>query len=118
MPKWACDARTVSLRMLRFWGWQEVAGMVLFAVVPDEDKKAPAGCNNVAWLKAWVVHSPLVCSFGVLLIPIGWQRICRLGTCARDEFLRPASRVLHASFPLLSRPSGVRKVCQLLPETM
>jgi hypothetical protein len=57
--------------MLPFRGWEEVAGLVLFVVVPDEDKKAPAGCNNVARLKAWVVHGPLVCSFGVLLIPIG-----------------------------------------------
>lgn len=66
-------------------------------------------------LKAWVAHDPVVRSFGVL---IGWRRIYRLRTRVRDEFLRPATRVLHALLPLLSRELGVRKVLQLLREAV
>src|SRR5260221_4890154 len=103
-----------SPRRSRISSWQEVTGLVLIAVAPEEDEKAMAGCNDAACLTAWVVHSPLVCRFSVLLIPVGWQRICRLRARVRDEFLRPASRVLHALQPLLSRESGVRKVSRLL----
>lgn len=51
--------------------------MMVFAVTPNEDKKTLSGCNDVASLKAWVVHGPLVCDFGVLLV--GLERIRRPG---------------------------------------
>jgi hypothetical protein len=53
-----------------------------------QNKEALAGCNDVAALKAWIVHGPLIRSFGVFLI--GWRRIRRLPAGVRDEFLRPA----------------------------
>src|SRR5258708_595755 len=105
----------VSRWILRILSRQEVARLMLFAFAPDEDNEALAGCNDVASLKAGVVHGPLVCSFGVLLI--GWRRVCRPRTRVRDEFLRPATGVLHALLPLPTRKRGVRKVLQLLRET-
>ncbi len=62
----------VSRWILRILSRQEVARLMLFAFAPDEDNEALAGCNDVASLKAGVVHGPLVCSFGVLLI--GWRK--------------------------------------------
>src|SRR5882672_1043778 len=46
----------------------EVTGLTFVAVAPDEDEEALAGCNDVAPLKAWVVHGALVRGFGVRLV--------------------------------------------------
>jgi len=96
------------MRIQRFRSRQEVTGLTLFAVAPDEDKEAPAGCNDVASLKARVVHGPLICSLGVFLV--GWRRIVLMRTRVGDEFLRPAAGVLDALLPLLAREPGIRKV--------
>ena len=101
--------------MLRIPGRQEVARLTPLAVAPDKDKEALAGCNDVAALKAWIVHGPLIRSFGVFLT--GWRRIRRLPAGIRDEFLRAAPGVLHAPLPLLAAKRGVGKVLQLLRET-
>ena len=81
--------------------WDEVTRLTLFAAAPDEDQEALAGCNDIAALKAWVVHRPLIRSFGVLLV--GWQRIRCLRTRVRNEFLGSAAGVLHALLPLPTR---------------
>src|SRR5258708_12791979 len=104
----------VSRWILRILSRQEVARLMLFAFAPDEDNEALAGCNDVASLKAGVVHGPLVCSFGVLLI--GWRRIFRPRTRVRDELLRPAKGVLHRVVPLPHRKRRARKCPQPFPE--
>jgi hypothetical protein len=89
---------------------------MLFVFAPDEDNEALASCDDIASLKAWVVHSPLICSLGFLLI--GGRTICGLRTCTRNEFLRPATRVLYALLPLLTGERGISKVLQLLREAV
>ena len=101
--------------MQRFWGRHEIAGLTLFAVAPDEDKEAVAGCNDVASLKARVAHGPLICSLCVLLV--GRRRIVLMRTRVGDEFLRPAAGVLDALLPLLARQGGVGKILRLLRAT-
>jgi hypothetical protein len=109
------DAVADALRsMLWIPGRQEVAGLARFAVAPDKDKEALAGCNDVASLKAWVVHGPLVCSCGVFFIGRRW--VCGLRAGIRHEFLRPALSVLHALSPLLGGKRCVRKVLRILRE--
>jgi hypothetical protein len=88
---------TVSPWVPRARGWQEITGPMFFAVAPGEDAETPAGCNDVAWPKASVVHSPLVCSLGVLLVRN--LRPYRLVARVRNEFLGSATRVLHALLP-------------------
>jgi hypothetical protein len=97
-----------SRRIPCFGGRQEVTRLTLFTVAPNEDKEALASRNDVASLKAWVVHSPLICGLGVLLV--GWRRIVLMRTRVGDEFLRPAAGVLNALLPLLARKRGVGKV--------
>jgi hypothetical protein len=89
---------------------------MFFAVAPDENAETPANCNDVAWPKAWVVHSPLVCSLGVLLVRN--LRLYRLVARVRHEFLGSATRVLHALLPLLAGKRGVGKALELLRETI
>src|SRR6266576_891622 len=96
-------------------GWHEVARLTHFAIAPDEDQEALAGCNDVAALKAWVVHRPLIRSCGVRLV--GW-RIRRLRTRVRNEFLGPAAGVPHALLPLLTCQGGVRKILRILRVTV
>jgi hypothetical protein len=77
---------------------------------PWEYNEAMGSCNDIASLKAWVVHGPLVCSFGVLLV--GWRRARhpRVG----DKFLRPATRTLYAFLLLFSRQRGVGEALRFL----
>ena len=81
--------------------WDEVTRLTHFAIASDKNKEALAGCNDVAALKARVVHRPLIRSFGVLLV--GWRRIRRLRTRVRNEFLGSAAGILHALLPLPTR---------------
>jgi hypothetical protein len=93
---------------------KKVARLMLFTCASDEYNEAMGGCNDIASLKAWVVHGPLVCSFGVLLV--GWRRARhpRVG----DKFLRPATRTLYAFLLLFSRQRGVGEALRFLRETV
>src|SRR5712672_1138785 len=95
--------------------WDEITRLTHFAIASNKNKEAPAGCNDVAALKAWVVHRPLISSFGVLLV--GWRRIRCLRTRVRNEFLGSAAGILHALLPLLTCQRGVRKILQILRVT-
>src|SRR6266446_5598340 len=55
MFRWACGLRRLVPQVR---SRQEVVGPVLF-LAPDENNKALACCDDVAVLKAWVVHGPL-----------------------------------------------------------
>jgi hypothetical protein len=46
--------------MPRIRGRQEIGSLTPLAVAPDKNKEALAGCNDVAALKAWIVHGPLI----------------------------------------------------------
>jgi hypothetical protein len=70
---------------------------MLFAFAPDEDNESLGSCDDIAPLKAWVVHSPFVCSFGVLLV--GWRQVRRPRARVSDKFLRPATCILYALLP-------------------
>jgi hypothetical protein len=84
---------------------------MFFAVAPDEDAETPAGCNDVAWPKALVVHSPFV-------LPVRNLRLYRLVARVRNEFPGSATRVLHALSPLLAGKREVGKPLELLRETI
>ena len=86
---------------------QEVVGLMLF-LSPDENHEALAGCNDVAVLKAWVVHSPLARCFGLLLF--GRGRNYRLDARVCDKFFGPVARVLDPLLPLLTGQRGVGKI--------
>jgi hypothetical protein len=87
---------TVSAWVPRVRGWQEITGL-MFCRLAD-------------------VHSPLVCSLGVLLVRN--LRVYRLVARVRNEFLGSATRVLHALLPLLAGKRGVGKAPELLCETI
>src|SRR5258707_12727302 len=95
--------------------WDEVTRLTHFAIASDKNKEALAGCNDVAALKARVVHRPLIRSFGVLLV--GWRRIRCLRTRVRNEFLGAAAGGLHALLALATRKSCVRQALQILRAT-
>lgn len=95
-------------------GWQEITGATLVLVAADKDQEAPAGGNNVAWLKTGVVHGPLIRYLGVLLF--GGGRVGSPVAGVRDERLGALTGVLHALLPLLKRECGVGKVLRLLCE--
>ena len=97
-------------------GRYEVTGLTFIAVAPDEDKQALTGCNDVAPLKAWVVHGASVGGFS--LRSVGRRGIRRLRTRLRNEFLGAAAGVLHALLPLIAGKLGVGKVLQLLRGTV
>lgn len=69
-------------------------------VAANEDDETLAGCNDVAWLKAGIVHCTVR---GFLFLPIWrwWNRGLRSSIC--DKFLGAQASFLHALLPLLTR---------------
>jgi hypothetical protein len=80
----------------------------------DEDDKAVAGGDDIAFAEQGIVHRS-VCGFRVLLF--GLDRGSRLRAGIRDKLLRAATRLLNSLLPLFARERGIRKVVGFLGET-
>jgi hypothetical protein len=86
-------------RMLLIGSRYEVARLVLF-IAADENDETLAGCNDIALLKARIVHCA-VCRFLFLLIRRWRNQVLR--SRIGDKFLRTPASFLDALLPLFTR---------------